>query len=54
MKQRRYHAAERSPDMCNISSSTSASRRGYYYGFMARYFAGFFCCDKFIKPSVSK
>ena len=40
--------------MCNISSSTSASRRGYDYGFMARYFAGFFCCDKFIKPSVSK
>lgn len=37
-----------------IRSNSILSRRGYYYGFMARSFAGFFCCDKFIKPSVSK
>ena len=41
--------------MRTVSHSNSIlSRRGYYYGFMARYFAGYFCCDKCIKPSVSQ
>ena len=48
-------SAERSPDMrTSVSSNSIISRRGYYYGFMARYFAGYFCCNKCIKPSVSQ
>lgn len=51
----RRQTAERSPDMRTVSRSNSIlSRRGYYYGFMARYFAGYFCCNKCIKPSVSQ
>ena len=46
-------SAERSPDMrTSVSSNSIISRRGYYYGFMARYFAGYFCCSKNLKPSV--
>ena len=37
-----------------ISSKSILSRRGFYYGFMARFFAGYFCCDKNIKPSVNQ
>lgn len=55
IKTNRRQTAERSPDMRTVSRSNSIfSRRGYYYGFMARYFAGYFCCDKCIKPSVSQ
>ena len=32
-----------------IRSNSIASRRGFYYGFMARFY---FCCEKCIKPSV--
>ena len=35
-----------------IRSNSIASRRGFYYGFMARFYAGYFCCEKCIKPSV--
>ena len=38
----------------SIRSNSILSRRGFYYGFMARYFAGYFCCDKNIKPSVDQ
>lgn len=55
IKTNRRQTAERSLDMRTVSRSNSIlSRRGYYYGFMARYFAGYFCCDKCIKPSVSQ
>lgn len=55
IKTNHRQTAERSPDMRTVSRSNSIlSRRGYYYGFMARYFAGYFCCDKCIKPSVSQ
>lgn len=45
-------AAERSPAMRTITSRCIVAHRDYYYGFIARYYAGFFCCEKFIKPSV--
>ena len=35
-----------------IRSNSIASRRGFYYGFMALFYAGYFCCEKCIKPSV--
>ena len=36
-----------------IRSNSIASRRGFfYYGFMARFYAGYFRCEKCIKPSV--
>lgn len=47
----RRSAAERSPDMHTITSRCIVAHRDYYYGFIARYFAGYFCCDKCIKPS---
>ena len=53
IKTNRRQTAERSPDMrTSVSSNSIISRRGYYYGFMARYFAGYFCCSKNLKPSV--
>lgn len=35
-----------------IRSNSIVSRRGFYYGFMARFYAGYFRCEKCIKPSV--
>ena len=32
-----------------IRSNSIASRRGFYYGFMARFYAGYFCYEKCIK-----
>ena len=29
-----------------IRSNSIASRRGFYYGFMARFYAGYFRCEK--------
>lgn len=37
--------------MHTITSRCIVAHRDYYYGFIARYFAGYFCCEKCIKPS---